>query len=82
LAGAYAEVSALRESTLPEAARTFEAAREAYLQGLQRLTDVLDTERTLFELRARYVNALSRYHESSADIQGLLGTSSPVPVEP
>jgi outer membrane protein TolC len=40
-----------------------------------RLTDVLDAERSLFELRGRYVDALARYHESFADIEGLLGSS-------
>jgi cobalt-zinc-cadmium efflux system outer membrane protein len=75
LAAAYAEATALREDILPEARATFDQAGDAYRQGLLRLTDVLDAERSLFELRGRYVDALARYHESFADLEELLGSS-------
>jgi cobalt-zinc-cadmium efflux system outer membrane protein len=73
LAASHAEATALRDGILPEAERAFTAARDAFRQGLLRLTDVLDTERTLFELRGRQVDALARYHAAVADMEALLG---------
>ena len=37
------------------------------------LTDVLDTQRTSFRLKSRYVSALARYHTAVAEVQGLVG---------
>jgi cobalt-zinc-cadmium efflux system outer membrane protein len=73
LAASHSEANALRDEVLPEAERAFTTARDAYRQGLLRLTDVLDTERTLFELRGRRVDALARYHAAVADLEALLG---------
>jgi cobalt-zinc-cadmium efflux system outer membrane protein len=75
LAAALAEATALRTGILPEAEQAFATAREAYRGGRLRLTDVLDTERTLFELRGRTVDALARYHIAKADAEQLLGAS-------
>jgi cobalt-zinc-cadmium efflux system outer membrane protein len=65
----------LRDRILPEAEAAFTNQREAYRLGSARLTDVLDTERTLFELRDRYVDALARHHVATADLERLLGRS-------
>jgi cobalt-zinc-cadmium efflux system outer membrane protein len=81
LAAAYAEATALRDGILPEAERAFTAARDAFRQGLLRLTDVLDTERTLFELGGRQVDALARYHAAIADMEALLGAPLAAPAK-
>ncbi len=80
LARTYQELSAafnlarsLREETLPVARRAFEGTREGYRRGTFRYLDVLDAQRTLFNLRSREVDALSRYHQARADIERLLG---------
>lgn len=75
LRAAESEALALRDEVLPEAATAFETAQDAYRRGRMRFTDVLDTRRTLFELRGRYVDALARYHETVADIERLMGES-------
>lgn len=67
------EVRRLRDEVLPEATVTFESAQAAYQRGRMRLTDVLDTQRTLFALRSRYYNALGVYHRRKADIERLIG---------
>jgi cobalt-zinc-cadmium efflux system outer membrane protein len=67
------ELTRLRDEVLPEATATFESAQTAYQRGRMRLTDVLDTQRTLFALRSRYYNALGTYHQRRADMERLIG---------
>lgn len=75
LLAAEAEVLALRDRAVPEAEAAFEAAQDAYLRGSMRFTDVLDTERLLFELKSRYFAALADYHSAVVDMERLLGES-------
>lgn len=72
---AYAAVEAtaeqakvLRDETIPQAERAFAGARDAYARGLFRYLEVLDTQRTLFELRAEYLAALANYYDASAEL--------------
>lgn len=67
------ELTRLRDEVLPEATAAFESAQTAYQRGRMRLTDVLDTQRTLFTLRSRYYDALGSYHQNKADIERLIG---------
>jgi len=67
------ELTRLRDEVLPEATATFESAQTSYRRGRMRLTDVLDTQRTLFALRSRYFDALGSYHQRKADIERLIG---------
>jgi len=73
LMAAYDEVQALRISILPEARSAFTESQNAYTRGSMRLTDVLDTQRTLFELQSRYFSVLAAYHASAADLERLIG---------
>ena len=73
MTAAHAEAVSLRDLIIPEAENAFTTSREAYRQGLLRLTDVLDTERTLFELRDRYVDTLTSVHNRVTDLEELLG---------
>ena len=73
LSAAHAEATSLRATILPEAESAFTTAQDVYRSGRLRLTDVLDTERTLFELRGRHVDALARYHDAMADVERILG---------
>ncbi len=75
LLAARSEVTALTKRILPRADEAFLTARDAYQRGLMRFTDVLDTRRALFELRARYFRALVRYHHAKADLEQLVGES-------
>jgi cobalt-zinc-cadmium efflux system outer membrane protein len=78
VAGAYAELAAahdeaarLRDDVIPEARRAFDGARAAYRQGAFRVVDVLDAQRTLFELRADYVAAIETFHVQAAELARL-----------
>jgi cobalt-zinc-cadmium efflux system outer membrane protein len=72
---AFEEATSLRERAIPQANSAFTLAEEAYERGRMSLTDVLDTERVLFELRSRQVHALLRYHRAVADVERLVGVS-------
>ncbi len=73
LLAAEDEVTALRDRAIPEATKAFEAAQSTYLRGSLRFTDVLDTERMLFELKGRYFDALVRYHHAVSELERLTG---------
>lgn len=72
---AYAAVEAaaeqakvLRDDTIPQAERAYAGAKDAYTRGLFRYLEVLDAQRTLFELRAEYLAALANYYDASAEL--------------
>ncbi len=73
LAGAHGEVIALKAQVLPGAQSAFEAASKGYRLGKFSLLDVLDAQRTLFGAKAQYLRALTDYHQSVAQVEGLLG---------
>lgn len=74
LAAADNEAAALRDRILPEAEAAFVESHQAYARGRLRLTDVLDAQRSAFELRSRNVDVLAVYHVMVAEIERLLGT--------
>jgi cobalt-zinc-cadmium efflux system outer membrane protein len=73
LATAFTEASTLRDETLPGAQSAFDATREGYRQGKFQFLDVLDAQRTLFEVRGQYIEALTTYHQAAAALERLLG---------
>ncbi len=73
LAGAHAEIAALKARVLPGAQSAFEAASKGYRLGKFSLLDVLDAQRTLFGAKAQYLRALTDYHQSVAQVEGLIG---------
>jgi outer membrane protein, heavy metal efflux system len=58
---------------LPGAQRAFDAASEGYRQGKFGFLEVLDAQRTLFEARGRYLEALAAYHKAVAEVERLIG---------
>jgi cobalt-zinc-cadmium efflux system outer membrane protein len=75
LSASLAAITALKENILPAATQTFAAINEAYRQGKFGYLDVLDAQRTLFEARQQYLDALASYHESVAEIERVTGES-------
>jgi len=72
LASAHAELLMLSRELLPGAESAFEVANFGYREGKFGFLDVIDAQRTLFEVRGQYVDALARYHLARADIERLL----------
>ena len=69
----HAEVTTFRDDVLPGAAEAFESTRVAFAEGKLGYLDVLDAERTLFDVRGEYVEALASYHGAKAVVEALLG---------
>jgi cobalt-zinc-cadmium efflux system outer membrane protein len=76
LLAAREEAARLRADVLPQAEAVLEGARQAYERGRFRYLDVLDAQRTLFELRAEHIRALLAFHAAAADVERL--TASPL----
>jgi cobalt-zinc-cadmium efflux system outer membrane protein len=74
LAASYQVVMTLREQVLPKAEQAYRDVRQSYLRGLFRYLDVLDAQRSLFELRSRELDALQTYHSAVAEVERLTGT--------
>ena len=59
---------------MPQAREALGGVRRGYAQGLFRNVDVLDAQRTLFELQLREIEAVRAYHEARTELERLTGT--------
>jgi cobalt-zinc-cadmium efflux system outer membrane protein len=73
LRAAFDRVTSLRDHVIPRAQAVFTGARDAHARGLFRHLEVLDAQRTLFEVRSQYLRALAAYHGARADVERLSG---------
>ncbi|NOX90034.1 MAG: TolC family protein [Calditrichaeota bacterium] len=73
LIAAFNEIRILKTRSLPEAQKAFEMINNGYLMGRYDLLDVLDAQRTLFEARSQYLDALRNYHRRVANLERLVG---------
>lgn len=69
MASALETAGSLKDSTLPPAERAFHAAQEGFRMGRFSQLDVLDAEKTLFEIRTRYLDALLEFHRNRIALQ-------------
>jgi cobalt-zinc-cadmium efflux system outer membrane protein len=76
LSSAYEEAVTLRDEVIPKAERAFEAARRGYQEGKFDYLTVLDTQRTLCETDAQFIDAAEAYHLAWADVERLTGSSA------
>ncbi len=77
LRAAYERAEALESGTIPEAQRVYGGAFDAYTKGRYRYLEVLDAQRTLFELRGEHLQALAAYHIAAAELERLTGAPLP-----
>jgi cobalt-zinc-cadmium efflux system outer membrane protein len=75
LVSAYDEAIVLRDVMVPAAETTFEGTSDGFVRGRYGYLEVLDVQRTLFELKSQYVEALAAYHSARADVERLIGES-------
>lgn len=75
LDAAYITVTTLRQEVIPGAESAFKAASRGYRLGKFDFLDVLDAQRTLFRVKAQYLQALSDYHLSVNSTERLIGGS-------
>ncbi|MBE0537225.1 MAG: TolC family protein [Phycisphaerae bacterium] len=72
-ANALTRVEELRDHVLQNAAEVFEAMEEGYRGGKFEYVDLLDAQRTLFDARLQYIDALAEYHTARAELERLVG---------
>jgi outer membrane protein, heavy metal efflux system len=73
LSSAFTEAITLKNEVLPGAQGAFEAFSEGFRQGKFGFLEVLDAQRTLFEARGQYLEALAAYHRAVAEMERLIG---------
>lgn len=71
----YREAEHLKSKLIPTAEKAFKLAREWYDKGKFPYLEVLDAQRTLFDARAQYHDALKRYHMARANVERLTTTN-------
>ncbi len=73
LAAAYTEALTLREEILPGAQSAFEVTEYGYGEGKFDFLQMLDAQRTLFEVREQYLQSLAAYHLARTEVERLIG---------
>lgn len=73
LSRSFVEVKVLRDEVLPVAEKVFEVMKEGYTAGKFGYLEVLHAERTLYEAKDRYLDALLEYHKAAAEVERLIG---------
>jgi len=69
----HVEAAAVRADLLPAAQEALDAATRGFEQGKFGYLDVVDAQRTLFTVRANYVDVLARHHKAVAEAERLAG---------
>lgn len=73
LADAYSQALSLKNEVLPAATEMFDAAFRAYREGKVDYLNVLDAQRTLFDINDQYIESLADYHIARIDMDSLIG---------
>lgn len=71
------QISTYRESLLPQMENGSQLTSEGYESGRLSYLEVLDAQRSLFETRQQYVEALIDYHKAVAEIEAITGQALP-----
>ena len=71
----YQEVTTIKREILPGAEEAFNAATKIDRLGQLDLLSLLDAQRTYFETRQQYVDALTEYHLVVVEVERLIGAS-------
>lgn len=69
----HAKVISIKAEVLPGARRALDAISEGYRFGKFGLLDVLDSQKTFYQVQSQYLDALANYHNAVADVKRLTG---------
>jgi len=64
----HSQASILHSETIPAAQKSFDGINEGYRFGKFSFLDVLDSQRTLFQTKEQYLDALADYHIALAEV--------------
>jgi len=73
LSNSYTEAAELDKNILQGAESVFQASKTGYSQGKLDYLHVLDAQRTLFEAKAQYIDALASFHIAKTDVERSIG---------
>ena len=71
----FFEAMTLKNDVMSGAQSAFDAVREGYREGKFGYLDLLDAQRSLFDAKGQYIEALAGYHKAVATIERLIGDS-------
>lgn len=74
---AYEEATLIQTRVLKSATESFQLAAEGYKEGKFEYLELLDAQRTLYEVQERYIQALLTYHQKLAEIEYLTSKVDP-----
>ncbi|MDX1975874.1 MAG: TolC family protein [Rickettsiales bacterium] len=74
---AYFQAKTLNEKILPSADKAFRLAREGYGLGRFPYIEVLDAQRSLFDVKQQRIAALKEFHSSKAQVERLTAMHLP-----
>lgn len=74
LVSAQNEAQTIAEETLPASRSVFESVRQGYRQGKFDYLEVLDAQRTLFDVWRQRIRALRRYYRARIQVERLIAT--------
>ena len=60
---------------MKSAENVFRSVRIGYTEGKFGYLELLDSQRSLFEVRGNYIETLKKYHFSRAELSRILGTN-------
>jgi len=72
----HAKVISIKTEILPGAKKALDAISEGYRFGKFGLLDVLDSQKTFFQVQSQYLDALASYHNAVTDVKRLTDSSS------
>ena len=64
-------INKLENESLPKARNAFDIISEGNLVGRFMVLDVLDSQRSLYELESQYVNAVAEYNRNVIELEEL-----------
>jgi len=74
LLATFHQARTIKQDIMPAAEQANEAAQIGYQEGKFGFMEALDAQRTLFEVKAQYIDALSAYHEARLKVMRMTGS--------
>ena len=66
------EVTTLKNEILPDAEKAFKMIKEGSMRGRFTMLDVLDAERTFFQMQSQYIRAITDFQIAKIEIEHLI----------
>ena len=73
LLATFHQASSIKLNIMPAAEKANEAAQIGYQEGKFGFLEALDAQRTLFEVKAQYIDAFSAYHDARLNVMRMTG---------